>query len=309
MKKSQQKKYLKILLLVMFCGAVLWLFVSPRPTRLPVETVTVKVRPLKPEDQQETSEPMHGDEQSQPQAVLALPESPIKPPTGYHGSPRIAIIIDDVGLDLKGSRRAIQLPRFITLSFLPYALRLRDQTHDARELGHELMLHMPMEPMGHADPGPGALLVNQSQDEIRQRLDDALASFTGFDGVNNHMGSKFTSNAADMEIVMNELEPRHLFFLDSRTSAKTVAEETARQHHLPTISRDIFLDDDESYASITNQLKQTEHVAMRKGYAVAIGHPHAATLQAIEEWIPSVQQRGFTLVPVHDLVTALSAQR
>lgn len=307
MKKSNHKKLLKLLLLLLFISAVLWTFLSPHPVVMPPERVQVKVlqTPSPPPNEPIMSDDMGiGDEKVQDQLTQLPSEPRIKIP--HQGKARIAIIIDDVGLDLKGSQRAIMLPGFITLSFMPYATRLREQTHEARDKGHELMLHMPMEPLGHADPGPGALILGLSQEELKQRLDTALASFVGFDGINNHMGSKYTANADAMELVITELKPRHLFFLDSRTSAQTVGEAMARRLGVPTISRDIFLDDEEVLSTIMQQLKQTEHVALRNGYAVAIGHPHAVTLQAIESWIPEAQKQGFILVPVHDLIKPLT---
>jgi polysaccharide deacetylase 2 family uncharacterized protein YibQ len=139
-------------------------------------------------------------------------------------------------------------------------------------------------------------------DELRQRFETALASFVGFDGVNNHMGSKFTAYPEGMEMVVDELQQRHLFFLDSRTSGKTVGETIARQHGLPTIARDVFLDDTISVDAIRAQLIETEHVARRKGYAVAIGHPHAATMDALQQWLPEAEAKGFKFVPVRELV-------
>jgi polysaccharide deacetylase 2 family uncharacterized protein YibQ len=185
---------------------------------------------------------------------------------------------------------------------MPYAERLGEQTTQAREGGHELLLHMPMEPMGREDPGPGALLTTLSPDQIRARFDHALKSFDGFDGVNNHMGSRFTAYEPGMKIVIEELQKHHLFFLDSRTSAKTVGENLARAQELPTIARDVFLDDSLSPESIRAQLAATEHVARRKGYAVAIGHPHENTLQEIAAWLPEAEKRGFVFVPVHALI-------
>ncbi|HEU0118135.1 MAG TPA: divergent polysaccharide deacetylase family protein, partial [Alphaproteobacteria bacterium] len=133
-------------------------------------------------------------------------------------------------------------------------------------------------------------------------FETALASFVGFDGVNNHMGSKFTAYPEGMEMVADELHERHLFFVDSKTSAKSVAAAVTQQHGVPTIARDVFLDDDMNIEAVRKQLEQTERVARRKGYVIAIGHPHAGTMQALEEWIPEAQSRGFVFVPVHDLV-------
>ena len=310
MKKSRSRKVLKIILLLAFCAGFTWILLSPQPVHRFPQSVQVKViPPIIPDT--ESGKSTRGDEKSVTEDIsqpALLPPDKLPQPGLGKGGYRIAIIIDDVGLDLKGSQRAIHLPAFITLSFLPYASRLRDQSLDARHAGHELMLHMPMEPLGHADPGPGALILGLPQDEIKQRLDNALASFVGFDGMNNHMGSKFTADESGMKLVVSELQQRHLFYVDSRTSPQTVGESIARKQGLPTIARDVFLDDDESLTSIQHQLQQTEHVAQRKGYAVAIGHPHVTTLEALEKWIPDAQKRGFILVPVHSLISPSSSE-
>jgi polysaccharide deacetylase 2 family uncharacterized protein YibQ len=138
--------------------------------------------------------------------------------------------------------------------------------------------------------------------ELQQRFETALASFTGFDGVNNHMGSKFTAYADGMTMVVDELQQRHLFFLDSRTSAQSVGRPIAEQKGVPTIGRDIFLDDDQSAAAIRAQLAAAERIAQDRGYAVAIGHPHAVTLETLEQWIPEARKRGLDLVAVGSLV-------
>jgi polysaccharide deacetylase 2 family uncharacterized protein YibQ len=130
-----------------------------------------------------------------------------------------------------------------------------------------------------------------------------LASFVGFDGVNNHMGSKFTADADGMNLVINDLKERNLFFLDSRTSAKTVGEKLAREQGLPTLSRDVFLDDVIDEMAILRQLEQTERTARHKGYAVAIGHPHAVTMEVLAQWMPEAEARGFKLVPVRALLS------
>ena len=300
MKKSKPHKRIKLLLLLVFCGFALWFFASPRtgtmvpqPVAINVEPVPVQELPVMPETT--------GSEDNK------LPDKPAEPPrvtkpAPVKGHPKIAIVIDDMGLDSRGSPRAVKLPLQVTLSYIPYAPHLRDQTRAAQSRGHELLLHMPMEPLGHADPGQGALLVSLSPDEIRQRLDDALDSFAGFDGMNNHMGSKFTAYADGMKIVMDELKARHIFFLDSRTSPQTIGAALAKENGIPTLSRDIFLDDDMAASAVRHQLQQTERVAQRHGYAIAIGHPHAATLQELEPWLVDIQSRGFELVALHDLL-------
>ncbi|MDP1749295.1 MAG: divergent polysaccharide deacetylase family protein [Reyranella sp.] len=211
--------------------------------------------------------------------------------------PLVAIVIDDVGLDRPRSKRAWELSGPLTMSFLPYAKDLRDQARAARGRGHELMLHLPMEPTGRNDPGPGALLVSMTDAEIRQRTATALDSFEGFAGVNNHMGSRFTAFRPGMETVLRQLKPRGLMFLDSRTTKDSVGEQTAQELGVPNIVRHVFLDDDESIEAVRRRLAEVEAIAKRQGFVVAIGHPHEATLQALSEWLPTAQSKGLALAP------------
>ena len=211
--------------------------------------------------------------------------------------PLVAIVIDDVGIDRPRSKRAWELPGPLTMSFLPYAKDLREQSRAARARGHELMLHLPMEPTGRADPGPNALLVSLSDAEIKQRTAAALDSFDGYVGVNNHMGSRFTTFRPGMETVLRQFKGRGLMFLDSRTTAQSVGDQVAQEMGVPSIVRHVFLDDDESLESVRRKLAEAEAVARRQGFVVAIGHPHEATLQALGEWLPGLQAKGMTLAP------------
>jgi polysaccharide deacetylase 2 family uncharacterized protein YibQ len=223
------------------------------------------------------------------------------PPTG--GRPMIAIVIDDMGIDKADAARVIALPGPLTIAFMSYATELPAQAQAARSAGDEIWMHIPMEPMdGETDAGPNALKVNLPPDEIRRRLDWALARLPGIVGVNNHMGSRFTQDAAGMAVVMGELRNRGLAFLDSRTIAATVASSVAGQMGVPHIDRDVFIDNDESVEAVLRQLVETEHVAERKGFALAIGHPHPTTIEALQEWLPTLKAKGFVLVPASALV-------
>lgn len=218
------------------------------------------------------------------------------------GRPIIAIVIDDMGLDRKRSARMAGLHGPLTLSWLPYARELPAQSKAARANGHELMLHMPMEPSVKADPGPNALLVSLDKGEIVKRFRAALDSFDGYVGVNNHMGSRFTADRAALAPVLAELHRRGLLWLDSRTTPNSAGIGLARELKMPWVGRDIFLDNEETVAAVKAQLAKTEQVAKRQGYAVAIGHPHDATIEALASWLPDVQKRGFVLVPVSAVV-------
>lgn len=220
------------------------------------------------------------------------------------GAPVIAIVLDDLGLKRKGTWRAIDLPSPMTLAFLTYAKGLDQMVMEARQNGHELLVHIPMEPRGAGfNPGPRALRVGLDRDELSQRLAWGLTRFNGFVGVNNHMGSRFTAWNPGMDLVMRKLKDEGLLFLDSVTTGASVGSDAAVRHKVPHARRDIFLDNDyQNIASIRSQLAKTEALARRKGFAVAIGHPHATTLKAIEQWYPAAQARGIYLVPISEIV-------
>jgi polysaccharide deacetylase 2 family uncharacterized protein YibQ len=219
------------------------------------------------------------------------------------GRPMIAVIIDDMGLDRKRSARAIQLPGPLTMSFLTYARSLKRQAAAARDAGHEIMIHVPMEPDDSSEyAGPKAIRRDLSEAELRRRVDWALGRLKNYVGINNHMGSRFTAHAPGMNLVLGEVKRRGLLFVDSRTSKKTVGAAVARQLSVPFAARDFFLDDDPARNAVEAKLKMLEQTATAKGYAIAIGHPYDSTLSLLEKWLPTLARRGFILVPVSAIV-------
>lgn len=218
-------------------------------------------------------------------------------------SPMIAVVIDDLGMDRERTARALRLTGPLTMSFLAYAEALDRQSSAARAHGHELMLHIPMEPEGDfVDPGPQVLRTGQDPLELRRRLAWDLARFDGYVGVNNHMGSKFTGDRGAMLVVLREIKSRGLLFLDSRTTAATVAAKLAAEIGVPHASRDVFIDHVPTGPAIRAKLAALEVLARDRGSAVGIGHPYDATLAALESWLPEVRRRGFFLVPVSAVV-------
>ncbi len=213
--------------------------------------------------------------------------------------PFVAIVIDDAGLDRRGTQRAIKLPGPITLSFMSYAADLSEQAAAARAAGHEVMLHLPMEPLDakRHNPGPNALYVNLDAVELQRRLDWHLDRFSGYVGVNNHMGSRFTADAARMTQVMEALGRRQVFWLDSLSGPSSAGPALARNRGLDAAERDLFLDDDRS-PGIGHELAAMERIARARGDVIAIGHPHASTLTALETWMASAKAKGFSVVPV-----------
>ncbi|TXL76764.1 divergent polysaccharide deacetylase family protein [Vineibacter terrae] len=213
--------------------------------------------------------------------------------------PLIVIVIDDMGLDRPRSRRVLDLPAPLTVSFLPYARELQDQARAARGRGHELMLHLPMEPMSSVmDPGPNALLTTLADDAIRRRTAAALDSFGGYVAVNNHMGSRFTTWRPGVETALKLMQARGLAWLDSRTHAQSVGGLVADELGMPHVDRHVFLDDVDSTDNVRQQLAETERVARRQGVAIAIGHPHDATISALAEWLPGLRGKGFVQGPI-----------
>jgi polysaccharide deacetylase 2 family uncharacterized protein YibQ len=213
--------------------------------------------------------------------------------------PLIVVVIDDMGVDRPRSRRVAELPRPLTLSYLPYARDLAEQTTAARSRGHELMLHLPMEPLsGGVDPGPNALLTSLSLDMVRRRTAAALDSFSGYVAVNNHMGSRFTTWRPGVEASLREMKTRGVAFLDSRTHADTVGGLVAEELGMPNVDRHVFLDDVMTIDAVRRQLAETEALAKRQGFVIAIGHPHDVTIQALAEWLPGLSAKGFVFGPI-----------
>jgi polysaccharide deacetylase 2 family uncharacterized protein YibQ len=190
----------------------------------------------------------------------------------------------------------------LTLSFLPYGRDAPALAILARQRGHEIMLHMPMQPVGGENPGPQALSADLGESEIRLRVGAALDRFGDAIGLNNHMGSRFTTEKRLLRPVMDELAARGLVFLDSRTSGASQGARAAEESGVPAALRDVFLDNDLSAEAIARQLEEVERLARRRGFAVAIGHPHDATLAALSVWLPGLSARGLQAVPVSTVI-------
>lgn len=221
-----------------------------------------------------------------------------------NGRPTIAIMIDDMGLNRVQSERAVNLPAPLTLSWMPYAPDVTAQAAAAAAHGHEIMLHMNMEPLGHTDPGPDALRTWLPAETNRQYLRTALDRLPLAVGLNQHEGSVASLSAPLMDVVMGELRARGLLFIDSLTIPHSVALDRARAWGVAARGRDIFLDNSPDPVAIRAQLAAVESLARREGHAIAIGHPRPTTMDALGAWLPSVGQRGFVLWPVSATVAA-----
>ncbi len=230
------------------------------------------------------------------------------PSTADARQPVVAIVIDDMGLDHTHSVKMIQLPGPLTLSLMTYADGLPALVEQGHKAGHEILAHLPMEPINAKEnPGPGALRANMDEAAIRRTLAQDLDGWSGYVGVNNHMGSKFTKDKVRMGVVMSELKARGLLWLDSKTIGDTVGPVTAKAAGVPYVERDVFLDNTETVEAVTTQLELLAAAAKKNGSAIAIGHPHDATFAALQKWLPTLQARGIDLVPVTEVLKRRSA--
>ncbi len=274
---------------------------------LPIVAVTAP-RPEPDQEPQTLTPPPGGPALGDEPAPPAWRRFAVAAPDARDGAPMIAVVVDDMGVALARSWRTIELRGPLTLAYLPYAQDLAKQTEAARRAGHELVVHLPMEPDdADEDPGPNALLIGLDDDEIHRRLEWNLGRFGAYVGVSNHMGSRFTRDAEAMEVVLAEIKARGLLFLDSRTTPDTVALRVARRAGVPATRRDVFIDNAADGEAIAAQLSALEALARERGYAVGIAHPRPETLKALATWLPGLEDRGFALVPISAIVERVNA--
>ena len=217
----------------------------------------------------------------------------------------IAIVVDDMGVSHKRTAQISSLEYPLTSSFLTYATNLKAQIYKAKEAGHEIMAHLPMEPKASINVSPDVLTTSMSMEDVETQLEQMLDKFDALCGVNNHMGSRFTEDDKRMNVVMQKLAQKNLFFLDSKTTAHSVAQEAAKKNNVRYVSRNVFLDNEDKFDYIIRQLQKTEIIARKKGYAVAIGHPKEQTFKALKVWLPTLKSRGIRLVPLSKIVDGL----
>ena len=218
-------------------------------------------------------------------------------------NPMIAIVVDDMGVDMIRSNKMLGIPDIYTFSFLTYAPNLQSQINFAKTKGKEVMLHVPMEALNNIyDYGPEVLSTKHSRSENLELLNTMLNRVSGYIGINNHMGSKFTSDLPLLSGVIEELSKKGLMFLDSKTIASTKADEIVEHIKLPYASRDIFIDDSNKIEDIKKSLISLENIAKKRGYAIAICHPRDNTIKVLQDWLPTLKEKGITSVPLSYII-------
>jgi uncharacterized protein len=226
--------------------------------------------------------------------------SPIAPGSAAHG-PRLAIVIDDLGSDRAQADALFRLSYPLTLSVLPYQTNSGEIAEEAHRRGYQVMLHLPMASEAGSKDEPVELHPGMDASTVGKTFESMLDAVPYATGVNNHEGSLGTSDPGLMRELMPLLHEHNLFFIDSRTTAATVAETAARTAGVPAASRNVFLDDDQSAAAVRKQFELAIRDAHAKGSALAIGHPHPETLQVLSEMLPEARRQGVTLVFASDL--------
>jgi polysaccharide deacetylase 2 family uncharacterized protein YibQ len=246
--------------------------------------------PAEPAPRNATPEPAPRNGAAEPAPLPAPPPAPKE----SAGLPRFALVIDDLGYappELVTRLCAEPVP--FSVAVLPFQEYTHASADIAHERGKEVMLHLPMEPIGYPgpskDPGPGAVLYSQPEAQVRERVRDMLADIPHRQGANNHMGSRITPDRARMTWVLQEIKAAHCFFVDSRTEKDSVAYAVAQELKIPTAQRKVFLDDDKDAAAIAKQWERALALARKDGEVLAIGHIYPETVDILEKLIPAAK--------------------
>ena len=217
---------------------------------------------------------------------------------------RIAsIIIDDLGNNYEHGQTIINFPAAVTLAILPqtqFASRLATQAHHNNK---EVMLHLPLQSVEHHKSSPGTLKLHMTHQQFKHQLKENIASVPYISGINSHMGSLLTQHPGHMDWLMAEVSHLdNLYFIDSLTSNKSVISEAATNYQVPNLTRDVFLDPDFKPETISKQFDRFIEITKKKGYAIAIAHPHPTTLSFLKQNLKKLAENGIEIVPVSKLL-------
>ena len=217
---------------------------------------------------------------------------------------KVAIIIDDIGGDMQALDGVLALGAPVAVAVLPRLRHSEDSARRAQKAGREVLLHIPMQPKGESmrGVGPGALVEGMDEGSVKRTVADDLATVPGAVGVNNHMGSEVTADRRMMDALMGEIRAHGLYFIDSKTSADSVAYGTAVKEGVRAGARKVFLDASDDPADIRRQMGRLVSLAKRDGSAIAIGHPKPGTLKILREDLPGLKAQGVEVVKVSALL-------
>ena len=228
-------------------------------------------------------------------AGAAAPAQAASPPHKAY----LSLIIDDLGQNLPRDRRVLALPGPVTAAIMPDTPHASEFAREAHRAGKIVILHMPMDPA----TGPFAWHPDLPVEELEKRLNAAFKVVPYTAGINNHMGSRMTAQPAAMAWLMADLQRRHKFFVDSRTSAQTVAAAEAQKVSLASVSRDVFLDDERTEEAIFKQLQTAISLAQKQGSVLMIGHPYPQTLAVLERELPKLKAQGIDWIDIKMMIS------
>lgn len=220
-----------------------------------------------------------------------------------------SIIIDDLGNSLSHGKSVIQFPAPVTLAILPktkFASTLAEMAHAKNK---EIILHLPLQSIENHKHSPGTLNLHMTHHEFLTELQSNIQSVPHIKGINNHMGSLLTMHPGHMNWLMKEMHSiGNLYFIDSRTSTKSVASSIAQENNVPSLQRDIFLDPDYKPSTIKKQFQLFIETIDKQGYAIAIAHPHPRTLEYIKNNLKELESRNIKLISVSELLKLKSGE-
>ncbi len=230
--------------------------------------------------------------------------------TVFQPKPAIALIIDDLGNDLQRGEQVVNLPGPIACAFLPHGVYTQRLARFAHSNNKEVMLHLPMQSMDHHALDPGALTLDMTESVFTKTLLQDLAAVPHVSGINNHMGSLLTRHPGHMYWLMTVMHRQaSLFFVDSRTTDRSVARQIAIENGVPNLKRDVFLDVERDRAAILQQFVKLVEKAYQNGTALGIAHPYPETLDVLESELGNLQAYGLQLVTVQQLIELKQERR
>ena len=227
---------------------------------------------------------------------------PVKPLPGKPDAPRIALIVEGLGVSANATSDAIaKLPGQVTLGFVPYGAQVAALAAQARAAGHELLLQVPMEPFDYPDndPGPQTLLTSLTPEQNIDRLHWVMSQFQGYVGLTNSMGARFTASETSFTPILHETAKRGLIFVDDGSNPRSVAGQIAGANNLPFARADVIIDAVPTPSEIDRALARLEMAARERGVAVGIASALPVSIEQIAKWAKSAASSGPVARPGH----------
>lgn len=227
--------------------------------------------------------------------------APDKRSFDYGNGGAIVLIIDDLGFEGQPLDDVMALDPNVNCAILPNGTRASEFAERLNDAGFEVMVHLPMQPRGGQKPGRNAILTSMSDEELAQTTRENIEAVPHARGVNNHMGSLATTDRRVMETVLRAL-PEGMYFIDSRTTGRSIAADVARELDVRTATRHVFLDDDASERAVRRQLAELAAAASKNGLAIGIGHPYPSTMRVLAKEMPALRSNGFRFLRASEVV-------